>query len=93
MEDVEALALEDPLHPRHRLRRQDDVRERGVGGRDHGPPHGEDVVGELPVAARSRVQQMRQAPRRVVPDDDLHLVAERLERLGLVLGVLDDSAQ
>ena len=44
--DVEPLPLEDALHPRHRLRREADVRERAVRRDDHGPPDRDHVVGQ-----------------------------------------------
>ena len=92
VDDVEALLREDPLHPQHRRRREDDVREGGVGRHDHRAPDRENVVRRRGVPSFLGVEELRQPPGRVVPDDQLGVDAEARQRAGLVVGVLQDAA-
>ena len=92
VDDVEALLGEHLAHPRDRARREDDVRQRAVGRDDDRAADRDDPRREVAVAAAARVEEPRQVPGRVVAHHDLDLVAARAERVGLVLGVLDDAA-
>ena len=92
VDDVEALPLPDPAHAHERLRAEDDVRERGVGGDDHRPPDRHHVVRRPRVPALLRVQKPGEPPRRVVPHDDADVVTEPVQRARLVVGVLLHSA-
>ena len=91
VDDVEALLREDPPHPQHRGRGENDVRKRGVRRHDHRPPHRDDVIRRAGVPAFLRVQEPRQAPRRIVTHEDLGLDTETSERPRLVVSVLLDS--
>ncbi len=75
VEDVEPLAREHPPQLEGHGRAEDDVRQRAVGGDDHGPADGDDVGRGLAVAAVARVERARERPGRVVADDDPHVVA------------------
>ena len=89
---VEALALERAADPKHRARREDDVRQRSVGRDDHRATDGDDVRRRRVVTPGARMQHTREAAGRVVPDDRARVDAVPAEGLGLELGVLDDGA-
>ena len=55
-------------------------------------PTGMTFAGGFAVPSDPRVQDARELPRRVVPHDQAHVVAELLERCRLQLRVLDDGA-
>ena len=73
-------------------RREHDVRQRPVRRHDHRAADGDDVRRKLHVPAGARMEQPREPARRVVAHDQPHVVPARPQRLGLVLGVLDDAA-
>ena len=92
MEDVEALLLERTLQARHGPGGQDDVRKGSVGRDDHRPPDRDHVFRRPLVTPLARVEHLRQAPGRVVPDQDPGLVSEVEEGPRLVVGVLGDAS-
>ena len=92
VEHVELLALEDAADPEDRAGAEHDVRQRAVRGDDHGPPDRDHVRRRVAVSPDPGVERSRELPGRVVPHDQPHVVAPRLEGGGLELGVLDHRA-
>jgi hypothetical protein len=92
VEDIEALALEQPLDPHDGGRAEDDVGKRAVRRDDHRAPDRDHIRRRAVVPAAARVQQAREGARRVAAADDPHVVPEVAKGLGLAFGVLDDSA-
>src|SRR5262245_31061231 len=92
VDEVEALARERPTELRHRMRAEDEVRERSVAGHDHRAPERDHAGRRRPGPPRPRVEDAAEGAGRVVPDQQTGLDPERLERARLRLGVVDDAA-
>src|SRR5215217_2605682 len=92
VQDVKPLLLEHAPDPRNRGGAEDDVRERVVRRDDHRASNRDHVRGRRSVPAETRVQNAREAPRRVVPHDRARLHAQLPEGLRLQLRVLDHRA-
>ena len=89
VEHVELLALEDAADPEDRAGAEHDVRQRAVRRDDHGPSDGDHVRRRITVPPDPGVERSGELTGRVVPHQQPHIVAPRLERGGLELGVLD----
>jgi hypothetical protein len=88
VENVEALAIEDAAEATREPRREHDVRQRAVGGDDHGASDRDDVIRWVAVTPVARVERARERPGRVVADDGARLDADPAKCIRLELRVL-----